>query len=74
LHNRKNWLFNGHPNGAKASATLYSLIETAKACGMEPYQYLRYLFERFSFARSEEDHLPLLPQMLTPEQLTRSLQ
>jgi transposase len=28
---RKNWLFSGHPNGAKASATLYSLIETAKA-------------------------------------------
>jgi transposase len=71
---RKNWLFNGHPNGAKASATLYSLIETAKACGLEPYQYLRYLFERLPFARSEEDHLTLLPQMLTPDQLTRSLQ
>jgi transposase len=71
---RKNWLFNGHPNGAKASATLYSLIETAKACGLEPYQYLRYLFERLPFARSEEVHLALLPQRLTPEQLTRSLQ
>ncbi|NLJ27809.1 MAG: transposase domain-containing protein, partial [Deltaproteobacteria bacterium] len=46
----------------------------AKACGLEPYQYLRYLFERLPFARSEEDHLALLPQMLTPEQLTRSLQ
>lgn len=71
---RKGWLFSGHPNGAKASATIYSLIETAKACGLEPYHYLRYLFERLPFARSEEDQLALLPQMLTPEQLSRSLQ
>jgi transposase len=43
---RKNWLFAGSPNGAKAAATLYSLIETAKACGLDPYQYLRFLFEK----------------------------
>jgi transposase len=28
---RKNWLFSGHPTGAKASPCLYGLIETAKA-------------------------------------------
>lgn len=50
------------------------MIETAKACGLEHYQYFRYLFERLPFARSEEDHLALLPQILTPDQLTRSLQ
>ena len=30
--------------GAKASANLYGLIETAKACGLEPYHYLRRIF------------------------------
>jgi len=68
---RKNWLFSGHPNGANAAATLYSLIETAKACRLEPYQYLRYLFERLPYARTQEDHLELLPQRLTPEHLAR---
>jgi transposase len=33
---RKNWLFSGSPGGARASACLYSLIETAKANGLEP--------------------------------------
>ncbi len=42
---RKNWLFNGHPRGAAASAAIYSLIETAKAKWLKPYFYLRYLFE-----------------------------
>jgi len=66
---RKNWLFAGHPNGAHASATLFSLIETAKACGLEPYAYLRFLFEKIPHARSMEDYEALLPQKLTPRQL-----
>jgi transposase len=69
---RKNWLFAGHPNGAHAAATLYSLIETAKSCGLEPYQYLRYIFEKIPYAQTEDDYRALLPQNLTPEQLTRS--
>ena len=43
---RKNWLFSNSQRGAKASATLYGLIETAKANGKEPYSYLSWLFER----------------------------
>jgi transposase len=43
---RKNWLFAGTPEGAQASGDLFSLIETAKANGLEPYKYLRYLFEK----------------------------
>jgi transposase len=66
---RKNWLFAGHPNGAHAGATLFSLIETAKSCGLEPYAYLRYLFERLPLAQSPEDYEALLPQGLTPEQI-----
>jgi transposase len=42
---RKAWLFSNTANGAHASATLYSIIETAKANGHEPYHYLRWLFE-----------------------------
>jgi transposase len=41
---RKAWLFSDTPAGAKASARLYGLIETAKANGCEPYAYLRRVF------------------------------
>lgn len=37
---RKNWLFSDTVKGAKSSAIIYSLIETAKANGVEPYAYL----------------------------------
>ena len=55
---RKNWLFSGTPDGAVASATLYSLIETAKANNLEPYAYLRFLFEKLPF--TSEDNLKSL--------------
>ena len=58
---RKNWLFAGAPKGAEASATFFTLIETAKANGLEPYAYLRYLFEKLPFAQIESDYLKLLP-------------
>ena len=66
---RKNWLFAGTPQGARASATIYSLIETAKANNLEPYKYLRFLFENLPFVESEEDYEKLLPFNLTTEQL-----
>ncbi len=59
---RKNWLFSGHPRGAEASAALYSLIETAKANKLEPYKYLRHVFERLPYAKNEDDYKSLLPQ------------
>ncbi len=59
---RKNWLFSATPGGAEASATIYSLIETAKANGLEPYRYLRYMFERLPLAETESDYKVLLPQ------------
>jgi len=37
---RKAWLFAVTPQGAKASAIYYSLVEAAKANGLEPYDYL----------------------------------
>jgi transposase len=64
---RKNWLFAGSPDGAKASATFFSLIETAKANGLEPYAYLRYIFEKLPLAQTEQDLKDLLPQNIDPE-------
>ncbi|MBT8359689.1 MAG: IS66 family transposase [Deltaproteobacteria bacterium] len=58
---RKNWLFSGTPEGAEASALLYSLIETARANGLEPYRYLRYIFDKLPAAHSLEDYETLLP-------------
>lgn len=40
---RKNWEFAGSPKGAHASACVYSLVETAKVNGLEPYAYLNTL-------------------------------
>lgn len=37
---RKNWLFCDSANGAESSTIVYSLVETAKANGIEPYTYL----------------------------------
>lgn len=62
---RKNWLFAGTPAGAEASATLYSLVESAKANKLEPYKYLRYLFENLPFAVTVEDYRNLLPSNVT---------
>jgi transposase len=61
---RKNWLFSGSPRGAKASAAIYSIIETAKANGLEPYKYLLYIFKELpgvQFGRHPEfleEYLP----------------
>ena len=41
---RKNWLFSNTPGGAKASAILYSIIETAKESGVVPFDYLIHVF------------------------------
>ena len=61
---RKNWLFSGNPIGAKASATMYSLIESAKANNLEPYRYLRFLFETLPFSQSDDDYKSLLPNRI----------
>ena len=57
---RKNWLFSNSQRGATASANLYSLIETAKANGREPYQYLSWLFERLPKTKPA-DYAELMP-------------
>ena len=43
---RKNWLFANTPAGARASAVIYSLMETAKETGLDPYKYLLWALRR----------------------------
>lgn len=43
---RKAWLASRTANGANASAILYSIIETAKACGLKPYDYLMHVMQK----------------------------
>ena len=66
---RKNWLFFDTPLGAYASATLYSLIETAKASGLDPFKYLVYVLGHFPLAKTEDDFRKLLPYNLTSEDI-----
>ncbi len=61
---RKAWLFADTVAGAEASANLYSLVETAKANGIEPFAYLRFLFERIPAAECLNDFEALLPYRL----------
>ncbi|WP_122560157.1 IS66 family transposase, partial [Pseudomonas viridiflava] len=63
---RKNWLFSDTPKGAMASAQLYSLVETAKANGQEPYAWLRHALERLPTATSVDDYEALLPWNCEP--------
>jgi transposase len=58
---RKNWLFANTGNGARSSAMLYSMIETAKANGLIPYEYLVTLFEVLPTRKEEDDLDDLLP-------------
>ena len=42
---RKNFLFCNTPGGARASAIMFSIIETAKENGLDPFAYLTYIFK-----------------------------
>lgn len=64
---RKNWLYSGSPRGAHASALFYSLIATAKANGLNPFNYLKTLFENIRSCRTAEDYIALLPYALNPK-------
>ena len=63
---RRNWLFADTVAGADASANLYSLVETCKANGIDPYAYLVSLFRRLPAAQTADDFETLLPWHLTP--------
>lgn len=66
---RKNWLFSNTPRGARSSAVLYSLVESAKNNGLVVYNYLRYLFTNLPYAETPEDLQKLLPCNLSTDQV-----
>lgn len=70
---RKNWLFSASVGGAKASANLYSLVETARACNIEPYQYLRHVIAELPKANSCADLEALLPRNYLAKNPARKL-
>jgi len=58
---RKNWLFMGNERGAKSTTNLFSLIETAKTHALNPFDYLRYVFEKLPLAKTVDDYEALMP-------------
>ena len=70
---RKAWLFSDTVRGAQASANLYSLVETAKANGIEPYAYLRHVFTKIPKATTLEHIEALLPHRIDPAEIQRNV-
>ena len=66
---RKNWMFSNTPRGAKSSAVLYSLVESAKNNQLNVYNYLRYIFTKLPYAETPEDIQKLLPCNLASEDI-----
>lgn len=66
---RKNWLFSGSPKGAAASAAVYSIVESAKANGLNPFKYLNLVFRDMpgvlfrQYPEFLEDYLPWSPEV-----------
>lgn len=57
---RKNWLFSDTPAGAESSAAIYSIVETAKANGVNIYHYLRFLLEKCPTSQTDDEELEKL--------------
>ena len=67
---RKNWLFATSTKGADAIANWYSIIETAKLNGLEPYYYLKYLLTELPvYQRDKKDIEKLLPWNIDKDNL-----
>ena len=58
---RKNWLFANSVAGMDASVNLFTLIETAKENGLNPYAYLKYIFTKLPACQFVDDYEALLP-------------
>ena len=58
---RKNWLFSNTASGAHASSILYSIVETAKANNMVPFEYLHHVISILSERTEDETLAELLP-------------
>lgn len=70
---RKNWLFNKTESGAKASAVIYSIIETCKANKINSYQYLNYVLPKLKEIAVEAKNNPDIMTAEKSEELIREL-
>ena len=70
---RKNWLFSDTVKGAKSSAIVYSLIETAKANGVEPYAYLTLVLTDMQYMGKPFSNEELENFMPWNEEMKRSI-
>lgn len=61
---RKNWLFHGNHKGARASAVIYSILESAKAHGLKPHEYMTHLLTNIKAAKAAEELAALLPHKI----------
>lgn len=61
---RKNWLFSDTVDGAKASAMIYSILQTARGNGLEPYTYMRHLLTELPQCQTIEQFEKLLPHKI----------
>lgn len=66
---RKNFLFCDTPSGAHASARIYSVLETARANGHHPLNYLTVLLMELPTVKDIEGYEALLPWNFKPEQV-----
>ncbi|HUX20887.1 MAG TPA: transposase domain-containing protein, partial [Spirochaetia bacterium] len=62
-------LFSATPRGARSSAILYSLVESAKLQKLEVYDYFNYILRKIPYCESRTDYEALLPFNLTSEQI-----
>lgn len=69
---RKSWLFSDTVDGAKASATIYSLVLTCRACGVEPYDYLLHVLTELPQRAPDADVTDLLPFNYARQQQART--
>jgi len=70
---RKAWLFADTSRGARASATCYSLVETAKANSLEPSAYIQYVLDRIAEADTLEKLEALLPWSVDLERTSKKV-
>lgn len=70
---RKAWLFSDTQAGAHASAIIYSLVETAKGCGLEPYSWLLHVLNHLPLAKTADAYEKLLPWNVHAQDLATAL-
>ena len=61
VQGRKAWLFSNTPDGAEASSAMFSIIETAKDNGLNPFQYIRFLLETLPNLSMVDDLEAVMP-------------